>query len=79
MTRDLEAAQAIVARTEGRPLSLWQRSKLRAAVRAHEARVGRSLLAEADGIAAGAVDGVIADPRDRAALAMRLDMLDALG
>jgi len=42
----LQAAQAILARAAGRPLSIWQRSQLRAAVRAHEAQAGCSLADE---------------------------------
>jgi hypothetical protein len=75
----LGAAAAVAARAAaaGRSLSLFERAQARALVRDHEAAIGRSLLAEAEAIAARQHDGQLAD-RARAALALRLDVLEAL-
>jgi hypothetical protein len=75
----LATASAVVKRAAdaGRPLSLFERASLRALVRDHESRIGCSLVRECEAIAARLRDGQLAD-RDRAALARRLDVLEAL-
>ena len=78
MSRELQAAQAILSRAEGRPLSIWQRSQLRAAVRAHEARAGCSLLAEAEAIAAPVQAGHALTPEARDRLRLLLDVAEEL-
>lgn len=76
MSRDLQAAQAILARAEGKPLSLWQRSQIRAAVRAHEAQAGRTLADEHGALVMQAE--LLLDAGDARACRQRLDRADVL-
>jgi hypothetical protein len=76
----LGAAGDILARAAaaGRSPTLFERAQLRATVKAHEAATGRSLLAEAETIAARERGGLL-DAADRQRLTLLLDLGEALG